>query len=247
MEKFKVKWAKNLVGKKVYACSAPRSGWSGNEYGECARAVYEAEVKVVKGEKVQIQPLNFMVAGENGLHEVQPKEIWFTTPTSAVLNRIKSCYQGIADSIKDDRVMPVPSDDIHGRMKRGEMLKQKRTCLSDCLVEALGFAERMERFKSFPSDYAYKVVAQTLGQGMLGMVSHAYDLSPETQYQVTVSEKRVVVSNLKTIDTEVDVDVSPCFKSLPDGRLSVSPLDIFKYLKGNGALWTLTLSQDHLY
>ena len=120
---------------------------------------YEAEVKVVKGEKVQIQPLNFMVAGENGFHEVQPKEIWFTTPTSAVLNRIKSCYQGIADSIKDDRVMPVPSDDIHGRMKRGEMLKQKRTCLSDCLVEALGFAERMERFKSFPSDYAYKVVA----------------------------------------------------------------------------------------
>lgn len=242
MEKFKVKWAKNLVGKKVYACSAPRSGWGGNAYGEYARAVYEAEVKVVKGEKIQIQPLNFRMVGENGLHEVKPKEIWFTTPTSAVLARIKIFYQSIADSIRDDKVMPVPSDDIHGRKNRSDMLGRKTTCLSDCLVEALGFAERMERFKSFPSDYAYKGVAQTFS---LGMVTDAYDSSPETQYQVTVSEKRVIVSNLKMIDSKVDV--SPCFKSLPDGRLSVSPLDIFKYLKGKGALETLTLSQDHLY
>lgn len=245
MNKFQVQWSKKQVGKSVYTCTTFGKGVKGSDVRK--PLVCEAVVKSVVGEAVMLQPVNFKINGEDGLHEVSSNELWFTAPVSAVLTRFKQVCQEMADSISGNGINWEPNLPIRPRQKKISLVDVCEEQDSELWYykQALKFAENLRRFAAF-----HKIVDYNL-YSLLCFKVHSVNvrglkdqIAPETELVLMRSNFKRFVDYCKK---KYKVDVSKSFKRLANGRLSTSMLTIYKLMEEKGVASRGDVEKTSLY
>lgn len=272
MNKYQVKWSKELVGKKVYICSAAHSSQSNLQLSDSrwtsrSPLLCEAVVASVAGKHVVVKPSNFVVVGEkNSAHRVLPRELWYTSPRAAVLARLKEICECVAESIREDRVDRIFCEKIldgDGDCE-GPDFKFKESKLDgrrdpDFVIgrhlqnvhsydEPLKLAQCMERFKQYPCDHDYHDVICWL---IKDWNSISYEdgcriikgIDPLTLVAVAKKDFRKSVVNIKSHYGE---DATACFEKVDGGKYKVKLLSVYQLLKAKGRIKLPIITKEWL-
>lgn len=245
MNKFQVKWSRKQIGKSVYTCTAFGKGVNGSDVRK--PLVCEAVVKSVVGETVTLQPVNFKIDGEDGLHEVSSNELWFTAPVPAVLTRYKQVCQEMADSINGSGINRKPNVPIRPRQEKVSLVD---VCEAQdyelwFYEQALRFADCLRRFSTFSNIVDYHLYSYLCFKvHSENVCDHRDQIAPETRLIVT---RRVFEFFVYSCKKKYKVDVSKSFKLLANGRLSTSLLTIYKLMEEKGIASRGDVEKTSLY